>query len=89
MIFDLRPLFTVLIIFPVSLLTFSNRITEAFARRNVFYTGGEYTFEPSINDTILINQIYVEQLTPLGGQRHRYPIIFFHGAGVSGTVSLC
>ncbi|KAL8629573.1 hypothetical protein Q9189_004699 [Teloschistes chrysophthalmus] len=63
----------------------SNNATEAYYRRNVFYAGGEYSFVPSTNSTISINQIYVEQLTPLHGKKRRYPIVFFHGGGVSGA----
>lgn len=64
----------------------SNNASEAYYRRNVFYAGGEYSFVPSTNSTISINQIYVEQLNPLHGKKRRYPIVFFHGGGVSGTV---
>ena len=50
--------------------------SEAFYQRNVFYAGGEYSFVPSSNSTILINQIYVEQLTPLHRKTRKYPVIF-------------
>ena len=61
--------------------------SEAFYQRNVFYAGGEYKYSNTSKGTILVNQLYVEQLTPTGGQKQKYPIIFVHGAGVSGTVS--
>ena len=79
--------FAILITLPLSVSASTYRATEAFYQRNIFYAGGEYSFTPSTNSTILINQIYVEQLTPLGGKRQRYPIVFFHGGGASGTVS--
>ena len=60
---------------------------EALHRRNIFYVGGEYVFNATQGGTILINKQYVEELTPAGGVKHPYPIVFFHGGGVSGTVS--
>lgn len=60
---------------------------EALHRRNIFYVGGEYVFNATQGGTILINEQYVEELTPAGGVKHPYPIVFFHGGGVSGTVS--
>ena len=60
---------------------------EALHRRNVFYVGGEYVFNATQGGTILINDQYVERLTPAGGVKHPYPIVFFHGGGVSGAVS--
>ena len=36
----------------------------------------------------MINDQYVEELTPAGGVKHPYPIVFFHGGGVSGAVSI-
>lgn len=61
---------------------------EALHRRNVFSAGGNYVFNATQNGTILINQQYFEQLTPAGGVKHPYPLIFIHGGGISGTVSL-
>ena len=60
---------------------------EALHRRNIFYVGGEYVFNATQGGTILINDQYVEELTPAGGVKHPYPIVFFHGGGVSGVVS--
>ena len=60
---------------------------EALHRRNIFYVGGEYVFNETQGGTILINDQYVEELTPAGGVEHPYPIVFFHGGGVSGAVS--
>lgn len=64
-----------------------NKTTEAFYQRNVFYAGGEYQYSITSKGTILVNQLYVEHLTPMGGKKQRYPIIFVHGGGVSGTVN--
>ena len=61
--------------------------TEALHRRNIFYVGGEYVYNATQGGTILINDQYVEELTPAGGVKHPYPIVFFHGGGVSGAVS--
>ena len=60
---------------------------EALHRRNIFYVGGEYVFNATQGGTILINDQYVEELTPARGVKHPYPIVFFHGGGVSGAVS--
>lgn len=63
------------------------RSAEALHRRNTFYVGGEYVFNATQGGTILINGQYVEELTPAGGVKHPYPLVFFHGGGVSGAVS--
>lgn len=59
---------------------------EALHRRQVFYAGGQYVFNSTQNGTILINQQYVEELTPASGVRQPYPLVFLHGGGISGTV---
>ena len=82
-----QSLFIALLFTPLCISSSSTGATEAFYQRNIFYAGGEYVFTPSTNSTGLINQIYVEQLTPLGGKKRRYPVVFFHGGGASGTVS--
>lgn len=58
------------------------RHPEVFYQRNVFYAGGKYKLDPIGNRTILVNQIYVEQLTPLHGKTHKYPIVFVGFPGV-------
>ena len=62
--------FAALAALSLPLLASPKAISEAY-RRSVFHTGGEYTLLPSTNSTILINQIYVEQSTPLRGKRHK------------------
>lgn len=69
-----------------SLRTVSNATAEAAHRRHVFWAGGQYVFNASVNGTILVKQIYTEQLTPLNGVKHPYPLVFLHGGGMSGTV---
>ena len=64
----------------------SKQPSDAFYQRSIFYAGGEYTFSETNNGTILVNQLYVEQLTPNCGKKQKYPIVFVHGGGVSGTV---
>ncbi|KAL8739005.1 MAG: hypothetical protein Q9181_000287 [Wetmoreana brouardii] len=59
--------------------------SEAFYQRNIFYAGGHYQYSNTSHGTILVNQLYVEQLTPVGGKKHKYPVVFVHGGGVSGT----
>jgi hypothetical protein len=65
-----------------------NQTAEAFYQRNIFYAGGEYEFSSTSKGTILVNQLYVEQITPMGGKKQKYPIVFVHGGGVSGTVNV-
>ena len=36
---------------------------------------------------VLTGQMYVEQLLPVGGVKHPWPLVFIHGAGQTGTVS--
>lgn len=64
----------------------SKQLSDAFYQRSIFYAGGQYAFSKSNNGTILVNQLYVEQLTPRGGKKQKYPVVFVHGGGVSGTV---
>lgn len=63
----------------------SQHSSDAFYQRSIFYAGGEYTFSAANNGTILVNQLYVEQLTPKSGKKQKYPVVFVHGGGVSGT----
>ena len=54
--------------------------------RKVFYIGGCYVTDQSGNH-VLKDQMYVEQLTPIGGSTKPYPLILIHGFGQTGTVS--
>ncbi len=60
---------------------------EAPHRRNIFYAGGQYVLSGTGPNHVLADQLYVEQLTPLGGKRQPHPLVFYHGGGISGTVS--
>lgn len=64
------------------------RTSEALHRRNVFWVGGQYFYNATRGGTILVNQTYVEQLTPVAGVKQPYPLVFLHGGGDSGAVSL-
>lgn len=66
----------VLVASPLSSSALPKGLPEEFYQRNVFYAGGKYNFDPIGNRTILVHQIYVEQLTPLHGKTRRYPIVF-------------
>ena len=62
---------------------------EAPAHRSYFYVGGEY--RPSGQDEsqhVMTGQMYVEQLRPINGVKHPWPLVFIHGAGQTGSVSL-
>ena len=53
--------------------------------RSVFYVSGQYA---KANDGHrMTGQMYVEQLTPINGIKHPWPLVFIHGAGQTGTVS--
>lgn len=58
---------------------------ESAHKRDVFWVGGTY-----VNAAIglpMYDQMYVEKLTPQTGIKQQYPLVFFHGGGVSGGVS--
>ena len=61
-------------------------ITEARHTRKVFYVGGQYN--KTASGTVLQNQIYVEQLTPVGVVSHPEPLILLHGGDLSGDLWL-
>lgn len=58
---------------------------EAGHRRTIFYAGGEYVFDPTLNGTIYQNQMYVEQLTPVKGVTKPHPLVFLPGTLFSGA----
>lgn len=62
---------------------------EGLHRRQFFYVGGRYVDTPAVNLTrpgrVLVDQIYVEKLTPQAGRVQPYPLIFFHGGAGSGA----
>lgn len=77
----------ILTVVPVLSANFLNsKTSEAAHRRKVFWAGGQYVFDARANGTILVKQMYAEQLTPVHGARHPYPLIFVHGGTVSGAV---
>lgn len=60
---------------------------ESLYNRSYFYVGGEYVdAESGDGQRIFTGQMYVEQLTPAGGVKHPWPIVFIQGAGQTGTV---
>jgi pimeloyl-ACP methyl ester carboxylesterase len=64
---------------PASIPTFS---TEDVARTGFFYVGGKYVGEEG--KEVMDGAEYVEVMVPKN-IRHPYPIVFFHGAGQTGT----
>ena len=60
---------------------------EANHRREVFYVGGHYQLDTQTQQHFLVDQLYVEKLTPFPSPHQRHPLVFFHGGGYSGTVS--
>ena len=56
--------------------------------RSYFYVGGGYVDADSGDgQRIFSGQMYVEQLTPVEGVKHPWPVVFIQGAGQTGTVS--
>jgi hypothetical protein len=55
--------------------------------RDFFYIGGHYQFNQALNSSILVDQMYVEKLTPHGGASKPYPIVLFTAGVPSGAVS--
>jgi pimeloyl-ACP methyl ester carboxylesterase len=64
---------------PPSIHTFS---TEDIASTGFFYVGGQYVGAPG--KEVMDGAEYVEAMVPKK-IRHPYPIVFFHGAGQTGT----
>jgi hypothetical protein len=72
--------------------------SELGAKRDYFYIGGEYqstNIRPPINGTfvgglsdnsIVVNQMYVEKLSPIGGVTKPHPIILMSAGLPAGTV---
>lgn len=60
---------------------------EVAYHRDYFYVGGGYA-DNGKGEHIFKDQMYVEHLTPVGGSRKKYPIVFVHGQAQTGTVGL-
>ena len=59
---------------------------ESLCRRSYFYVGGRYV-EQDDGSYIFTGQMYVENLMPVDGIKHPWPLVFIQGAGQTGTVS--
>lgn len=59
---------------------------EADHQREYFYAGGRYE-KKGDGEHVYKDQIYVEHLSPSGGVRKEFPLLFVHGQGQTGTVS--
>ena len=62
--------------------------SEATYRRDAFYVGGRYVYSATLRGNLVYDQMYVEKLTPASGISHPHPLLFFHGGGPSGAVSI-
>jgi hypothetical protein len=60
------------------------RSAEALYKRDVFWVGGHYV--NAAIGLLTYDQMYVEKLTPLLGIQKPYPLVLFHGGGISGAV---
>ena len=65
---------------PSAIPTFS---TDNIAREGFFYVGGKYAGEPGKEE--MHGAMYVEVMVPKQ-IRQKYPIVFFHGNGQTGTI---
>ena len=62
---------------------------ESSYNRSYFYVGGDYVDdERGDGQHVMAGQMYVEKLLPPHGVRHPWPLVFIHGGGQTGTVSL-
>lgn len=59
--------------------------SETAHKRDVFWVGGQYV--NAAIGLLTYDQVYVEKLTPGKGVKKPYPVVLFHGGGVSGAVS--
>lgn len=59
---------------------------EAAYSRDYFYIGGRYQLNAALDQNILVDQMYVEKLTPFGGAKKPYPIVLFTAGVPSGAV---
>ena len=60
---------------------------ESASHRSYFYVGGTYMDDENTpGERVMQGQMYVEQLTPLGGSRHPFPLVFMHGGGQTASV---
>lgn len=59
---------------------------HALSTRDYFYVGGKYTGAPTDKEDkeVMAGQMYVEALRPARATQ-KYPLVFFHGAGQTGT----
>ena len=63
-------------------------LAESPYHRSYFYVGGGYVDAGSADgERVFTGQMYVEQLMPIDGVKHPWPIVFIQGAGQTGTVS--
>lgn len=62
---------------------------ETPVSRQYFYAGGRYTDDGTgLGRHIFEDQMYVEKLSPALSYPKQYPLVFIHGQGQSGTVSM-
>ena len=61
---------------------------ESLYTRSYFYVEREYSDAKSgDSQRIFTGQMYVEQLTPVDGVKHQWPIVLIQGGGQTGTAS--
>lgn len=59
---------------------------EAAYSRDYFYIGGRYQLDAALQQNILVDQMYVEKLTPSRGATKPHPIVLFTAGVPSGAV---
>lgn len=60
-------------------------VNETPYSRKYFYVGGRYA-DDGKGEHVFKDQMYVEQLTPIGISIRSHPIVFIHGQAQTGTV---
>lgn len=68
-----------LIVFSILVAIIAGNCTPKAAHwRKMFWVDSQYVFKTTLNETILMNQMYAKQLTSINDTKHSYSLIFVH-----------
>ena len=63
-------------------------LPQSQCHRTYFYIGGRYIDDGNDDGQhVMVEQMYVEKLSPVDVVKHPWPLVFIQGAGQTGTVS--
>lgn len=65
----------------INMIKLECKSSEEGYKHDVFWVGGRYV--NAAIELLTFDQMYFEKLTPLKGVKKPYPIVLFHGGGVS------